>query len=67
MEKRVKTYDLEVIKRVFSSTKTLRITATALGNARALGFSQQDIIDAIQQLKGRDFVKSMTTHNDHRI
>lgn len=67
MEKRVKTYDLETIKFVFSSARKLRVTATALKNARALGFTQQDMIDAIQQLEGRDFVKSMTTHLDHRI
>lgn len=32
-----------------------------------MGFSQQDMVDAIQQLKRNDFVKSMTTHADHRI
>jgi motility quorum-sensing regulator/GCU-specific mRNA interferase toxin len=67
MEKRARTYDLEAIKLAFSSVDKLRVTATALKDARALGFSQQDMIDAIQQLKRRDFVKSMTTHVDHRI
>lgn len=67
MEKRVKTYDLEVIKRTFSTIKKLRITATALRDARAIGFSQQDIVNAIQQLKRTDFMKSMTTIADHRV
>jgi motility quorum-sensing regulator/GCU-specific mRNA interferase toxin len=67
MEKRVRTYDLEAVKLTFSSIKKLRITAAALRDARAVGFSQQDIVDAIQQIKRTDFVKSMTTHTDHRV
>lgn len=67
MEKRVMTYDLKAIKLTFSTIKKLRVTATALRDARAMGFSQQDMVDAIQQLKRKDFVKSMTTHTDHRI
>lgn len=61
------TYDLEAIKQALSTTKKLRMTATALSSARSIGFTQQDIVDAIQQLKRRDFVKSMTTYADHRI
>jgi motility quorum-sensing regulator/GCU-specific mRNA interferase toxin len=67
MEKRVMTYDLEAIKQALSAVKKLRMTATALSGARSMGFAQQDIVDAIQQLKRSDFVKSMTTHADHRI
>jgi motility quorum-sensing regulator / GCU-specific mRNA interferase toxin len=67
MEKRVMTYDLEVIKLAFSTVKKIRVTATALQGARSMGFSRQDMVDAIQQLKRKDFVKSMTTHADHRI
>jgi motility quorum-sensing regulator/GCU-specific mRNA interferase toxin len=67
MEKRVMTYDLEAIKQVFSTVKNLRVTATALKDARSMGFTQQDMVDAIQQLQRKDFVKSMTTYSDHRI
>src|SRR6516225_5045903 len=67
MEKRVMTYDLEAIKLTFSTVKKLRVTNTALRDARSMGFTQQDMVDAIQQLKRKDFVKSMTTHSDHRI
>lgn len=67
MEKRVRAYDLEAIKQVFSSAGNLRVTATALRDARAMGFSQQDMVDAIQQLDRKDFVKSMTSHADHRV
>jgi len=67
MEKRVRTDDLEDIKIIFSSKEKLRVTSTALRDARAMGFSQQDMVDAIQQLKRTDFVKSMTTHANHRV
>lgn len=67
MEKRVKTYDLQSIKLAFSAVEKLRMTASALRDARSLGFSQQDIVDTIQQLKRADFVKSMTTYSDHRV
>lgn len=67
MEKRVMTYDLETIKLTFSSTKKLRVTAAALKGARAIGFSQQDMVDVIQQLKRKNFVKSMTTYANHHI
>lgn len=61
------TYDLEAIKLALSSVKKLHITATALKSARAMGFSSQDIVDAVQQIKRKDFIKSMTTYADHRI
>lgn len=60
-------YDLEAIKLAFSSVKVLRVTATALKDARAMGFSQQDMVDAIQRLTRKNFVKSMTTYADHRV
>ena len=67
MEKRTKTYDLEAIKRAFSLGNQLRVTNVALQGARAMGFSRDDIVDVIQQIKKRDFIKSMTTYADHRI
>ncbi len=67
MEKRVMTYDLEAIKQTFATVKKLRVTATALRDARSMGFTQQDIVNAIQQLQRKDFVKSMTTYSNHRV
>lgn len=51
MEKRVMTYDLEAIKLTFSTVRKLRVTGTVLKDARSMGFSMQDMVDAIQQLK----------------
>ncbi len=42
------TYDLEAIKLAFSTVKKLRVTNTALKDARSMGFSSQDMVDAIQ-------------------
>jgi motility quorum-sensing regulator/GCU-specific mRNA interferase toxin len=67
MDKHVMTYDLDAIKQTFSSVTKLCITATATRDARMLGFSRQDIVDAIQQISRADFIKSMTTHADYRI
>ncbi len=67
MEKRVRTYDLEAIQLVFSNIKKLRVSASALRDARAIGFTRQDMVDAIQSIKRSDFFKSMTTYANHRI
>ena len=61
------TYDLDTIKQAFSTVKKLRVTNTALKDARSIGFSSQDIVDTIQQLKRKDFLKSMTTYTNHHI
>jgi motility quorum-sensing regulator / GCU-specific mRNA interferase toxin len=67
MEKRVRTYDLEAIRLAFSQSKRLRTTASALRGAREMGLTSQNMVEAIQQLKRADFVKSMTTYADHRV
>ena len=45
------TYDLEAIKLTFSTVRKLRVTGHMLKDARSMGFSMQDMVDAIQQLK----------------
>lgn len=67
MEKRVCSYSLNEIKRSLTGINELRISASALQAARNIGFSRQQIVDAVQQLKKGDFVKSMTTYNDHKV
>ena len=67
MELKIRKYDLEAIKSIFSDIDSLRVTGSALKGARAMGFNRQDIVDAIQALERDDFVKSMTTYNDHKV
>ncbi|MCW5589694.1 MAG: type II toxin-antitoxin system MqsR family toxin [Legionellales bacterium] len=58
---------MDEIKTIFSKVTALRITASGLKGARAMGFGRQEIIDTIAQLDRKNFVKSMTTYNDHRV
>jgi motility quorum-sensing regulator / GCU-specific mRNA interferase toxin len=41
--------------------------AQALRDARAMGFSRQDMVEAIQKLTSTHFVKSMTTYGNHKV
>lgn len=42
---------------------TLEVTRTAITSARALGYSLDDIVEAVQALEPGDFVKSETAHS----
>ena len=69
MEKRKRSYDLEALKKYFSKIGQLgfSITGTAFNSAQQMGFSREDIVKAIQELKPSDFYKSMTSRTEHRI
>ena len=54
------TYDLGTIKSTFNSTSSLRMTGSARQDAFALGFSDRDVVDAIQALTPDDFYKTMS-------
>lgn len=59
------TYDLSGIKQTFDSTAKLRMTGSARQGAISLGFSDQDVVDAIQALTPQDFHKTMKpTHSN---
>ena len=67
MEKRRPTYDLDAIKRAIGSAAKLSITISALRDALALGFDRGEIVETINNVERRKFVKSMTTYADHRV
>ncbi|MEO5329794.1 MAG: type II toxin-antitoxin system MqsR family toxin [Magnetococcus sp. THC-1_WYH] len=67
MEKRNPTYDLDTFKAVFSSHERLHITGSALHGAIALGFGRKEMAATIHAMKKQHFVKSITTHADHRL
>lgn len=52
-------YDLEIIKIAFNTTEKLTMTYSAMQGQYELGFSDQDVVDAIQALTCADFYKSM--------
>ncbi|MBZ9724411.1 type II toxin-antitoxin system MqsR family toxin [Mesorhizobium sp. CO1-1-11] len=67
MDKRRPTYDLDAIKMTFGSVDTLAITTSALRDAVGLGFHRAGLIEVIDSITRKMFVKSMTTFADHRV
>lgn len=61
--KRKPHHDLASIKAKFASAETLEITTTAFRSAQALGFALDDVVEVVQALEPRDFVKSETAHS----
>jgi motility quorum-sensing regulator/GCU-specific mRNA interferase toxin len=66
MEKRTPHCKLPVVKRLVGEGK-VRMTRTALVGAAALGFDALAIIELVKALVPADFVKSMTTYEDHKV
>ena len=56
-------YDLVMIKKTFNCIANLRMTGSARQGAVALGFTDQDVVDAIQALTLADFFKTMPPVN----
>lgn len=61
--KRKPHHDLAGIQARFADVDTLEITGKAARDARALGYSLEDVVDVVQALEVGDFVKSETAHN----
>lgn len=61
--KRKPTHLLSGIKDKFAYVAGLEMTAVAWRNAQALGYTLEDVVDAIQALRTTDFVKSETAHS----
>ncbi|WP_133131016.1 type II toxin-antitoxin system MqsR family toxin [Legionella yabuuchiae] len=58
-EKRLPSYSLETIKKVFNKEDKLNMTYSAKQGQISLGFTNKDVVDAIQALTTRNFYKSM--------
>lgn len=56
-------HNLTAVQAKFAQVATLEITRTAVEGARALGYSLEDIVGAVQGLESRDFIKSETAHS----
>lgn len=65
MEKKKPTYDLGSIQS--SAGSTMGITNSAIRSAAEMGMTRDDMIDVIKGLTRRDFYKSMTTYQNHRV
>ena len=66
MEKRTPHCKLPIIKALIEAEK-VRMTASAIVGAQALGFDREDMVEVILALSPTDFFKSMTTYADHTI
>ena len=56
-------HPLAKVQEKFATIDALQITVTALMSAQAINYSRQDVVDAVQALTGRNFVKSETAHS----
>lgn len=56
-------HDLDAVQAKFAGVDTLEITRTAVAGARGLGYSLEDIVEAVQALERGDFIKSETAHS----
>lgn len=56
-------HDLTAVQAKFAQVDTLEITRSAVEGARALGYSLEDILEAVQALERGDFIKSETAHS----
>lgn len=66
MEKHTPHSKLHIVKQMIDAG-CVRSTRTALRDAAALGMDFNDMIDVVQLLTPKDFHKSMTTYNDHKV
>ena len=61
--KRKPHHDLIAVKAKFARVETLEVTRSAVEGARALGYSLEDIVEAVQAPDLEDFVKLETAHS----
>ncbi|KTC81953.1 type II toxin-antitoxin system MqsR family toxin [Legionella cincinnatiensis] len=62
-ESHAPSYHLNDIKKAFNSANKLNMTVSAKQEQIMLGFTDQDVVDAIQNLQWNDFYKSMAPKN----
>lgn len=61
--KRKPHHDLTAVQAKFAQVDALEITRVAVESARALGYSLEDVVEAVQALERGDFIKSETAHS----
>jgi motility quorum-sensing regulator / GCU-specific mRNA interferase toxin len=67
MEKRLPHYRLIDIQAQMSSVEAMNLTESARTGIRTAGMTKVDALEVVLTLGRKDFVKSMTTHADHRV
>jgi len=64
VDKRKRSHDLEAFKAAFARHRA--ITTTAAKSALALGYDVDDVVDIVQTIEPRHFVKSTTSKSNHK-
>jgi len=67
MEKSRPHYPLAAMQAKIATAGREAFTQTAIAGGRAMGLTVADMLCVVTNLSRRDFYKSMTTHNDHRV
>ncbi len=67
MEKRKQSYQLADIQNQMKNIDGLRLTSSSRKGLIELDFDDNDAVNVIQALTIKNFKKSMTTHNNHRV
>ncbi|CAK0763896.1 motility quorum-sensing regulator / GCU-specific mRNA interferase toxin [Gammaproteobacteria bacterium] len=67
MEKRKAHYDLETVKAILAKRGVDTFTQTALRGIDDMGLTQAEGVMVVLSLRHDMFLKSMTTHADHRV
>ena len=67
MEKYTPHYPLVEIQVQMTTVQAMNLTVSAKTGIRAVGMSQSDALATVQELTGKNFYKSMTTHANHRV
>lgn len=67
MDKFTPTYDLDAIKACVDDPDKMEITTIATLGALELGFGRDKIIETVKSIQKKNFYKSMTTYQNHRV
>lgn len=67
MEKKIPHYSLVDMQAKIAVAGRNAFTVTAINGGRAMGLTDTDLLAVIASLNRRNFYKSMTTYNDHKV
>jgi motility quorum-sensing regulator/GCU-specific mRNA interferase toxin len=67
VDKKTPHYKLDDVKEMVRQLGVAAFTKTALDGGRAMGLTSSEIIETVLSVSHKQFYKSMTTHQDHRV
>jgi motility quorum-sensing regulator/GCU-specific mRNA interferase toxin len=67
MEKQKPHYLLKAIQAQMTTPESMNLTLSAATGIRAAGLTQVDALTIVQSFTSKDFYKSMTTNENHKV